>query len=127
MNRFCFQSKKFKLETNEDEYTNPGIFGKECAYWLADELKKNGYTIKEIVPEDWGWCITLDGFDRYLYWIGCSGEYYDDKLIWSCFVGVDELFFRNPFKKNNKQEVIQSIEQDVKKILIDNFTLIDCP
>ena len=127
MNRFCFQSSKFKPVPNEEKYTNPGIYGKECAEWLANELKNIGYTIKEIVPEDWGWCIILDGFDTYSYWIGCNGEYYDDHLIWSCFVSVDEPFFKNPFKTYNKNDVVKSIEADVLKILNENFVLIECP
>ena len=127
MNRYCFLSNRFKPVVDEDENTNPGIYGQELSEWLAEKLKNTGYAVKEIVPEDWGWCIVLDGFQRYFFWVGCNGEYYDDKLIWSCFVGVDEPFFANPFKKADKDKIVQSIESEVLKILTKNFSLIACP
>ena len=49
-----FTSSHFKVEPNEDEKTNPGIYGQALAHWIADQLRA-----KEVVPEDWGWCVIV--------------------------------------------------------------------
>ena len=103
MNRYCFISNNFNIEANEDNYTNPGIYGKNFAKWLANKLSSLSYKIDDIFPEDWGWCILLENGKL----IACNGEYYNNKIIWSCFCDDEN--------------------KEIYKILDNNFNLINCP
>lgn len=121
MNRYCFKSSKFKIEANEDEYTNPGIYGKNFANYLAKELSALGYKIKDIVPEDWGWCIVLEKN----ICVACNGQYYNNHIIWSCFCEIKNSILKKLFKKSNLK-MLKKLDSDIYKIISSNFTLIEC-
>jgi hypothetical protein len=52
-----FTSSYFEIEPNEDEKTNPGIHGWALARWIKEQLREKGITPKEVIAEDWGWCV----------------------------------------------------------------------
>ena len=54
-----FTSSCFQIEPDEDERTNPGIYGHALARWIGDRLRERGITPKEVIPEDWGWCVVV--------------------------------------------------------------------
>jgi hypothetical protein len=54
-----FTSSFFPVEPGEDAETNPGIYGKALARWLAGELRRRGVSAEDPIAEDWGWCITV--------------------------------------------------------------------
>lgn len=53
-----FTSSQFPVEPNEDADTNPGIYGRALACWLAEQLTARGVATKEVVAEDWGLCVV---------------------------------------------------------------------
>jgi hypothetical protein len=125
-NRYCFETDKFEIINNEDVDTNPNIYGKELAQWIKKKLLNKGYPIEKILAEDWGWCIIC--YDKpFLLWVGCSGEYYDEKLIWSCFAEVEKPLFRNPFKKINTKEALYKLDSELFELLNKHFSLTPCP
>jgi hypothetical protein len=63
----------FKLEPGEDEHTNPGIYGRAFANWLAAKLKARGESIQGVLSEDWGWCVMLTR-KPFALWVGCSNR-----------------------------------------------------
>jgi hypothetical protein len=55
-----FASPYFKVETGEDDKTNPGIYGQSLARWIAAQLRARGAAgIKDPIAEDWGWCVVV--------------------------------------------------------------------
>jgi hypothetical protein len=46
MEHFWFKSTLFEAEPNEDEETNPRIYGKQLASWLTNKLSQIGYDPK---------------------------------------------------------------------------------
>ena len=54
-----FKSTAFPPEPGEDEETNPGVFGRALAAWLADQLPRHGHTVKGIIAEDFGRLVEL--------------------------------------------------------------------
>ena len=54
-----FTSGFFLVEPGEDAKTNPGIYGRALAAWLAAELRRRGVPAEDPIAEDWGWCITV--------------------------------------------------------------------
>jgi len=126
LERYCFESDKFRIIAGEDDNTNPGIYGLELSQWLKQELINLGYSVQEVLAEDWGWCIIC--YDKpFLLWVGCQGQFYDKKLIWSCFVEAEKPLFRNPLKKIDMKQALDNLNNDIFKLLSNNFLLIDCP
>jgi hypothetical protein len=128
MDQFWFKTHIFDIEPNEDEETNPRIYGKQFAHWLNEQLNLIGYSETECFPEDWGWCIIA--FRKpFMLLIGCSNVYdYDtakegdpppskDELIWSCSVMTELPFFRNPFKKIGTSSAKNKLCQEIQEIL----------
>ncbi len=53
-----FTSSQFPVEPNEDADTNPVIYGRALARWLAEQLATRGIATKEVIAEDWGLCVV---------------------------------------------------------------------
>ena len=55
----AFTTSFFPVEPGEDAPTNPGIYGRALAHWLAAELRRRGVAAEDPLAEDWGWCVTV--------------------------------------------------------------------
>jgi hypothetical protein len=96
MGKFWFKSPLFVVEPGEDLETNPGIFGRQLARWLAAKLQAAGHAQVEVRAEDWGWCLLCER-EPVRVWVGCasaegssaSGEAMVDARTWHCFVEVE--------------------------------------
>jgi hypothetical protein len=90
--RVEFSSEKFLPLLPEDCQVNPGAYGFELAWWLAQALLKRGIVTSYPVSEDWGWLIEHSDSAENEYSIGCSsmaehGEGYAGKPVrWSIFI-----------------------------------------
>ncbi len=100
---YWFRSTRFRVEADEDAETNPGIFGRQLAAWLAEELRTHGYPDTEEVPEDWGWAVVCRSKPLSLF-VGCSNmleaiddngpaRVPDDKIVWHAFAATDPPIF----------------------------------
>lgn len=69
-----FVSSVFATEAGEDDHTNPGVFGKALAEWLAEQLRARGLGIGEVFAEDFGWCIPVESKPHRLYVACASAE-----------------------------------------------------
>jgi|SRR5207247_7233724 len=67
-----FECAAFAVIPGEDEQTNPGIYGKSLAWWLAEQLRSAGVSVGTIIAEDFGWCIPVDSKPHSLY-VACAG------------------------------------------------------
>ena len=69
-----FSSTLFTPFLPDEAQVNPGCYGAELAYWLAQQLAQRGIYTSYPQQEDWGWFIeyiTEEG-DEYL--LGCSNQ-----------------------------------------------------
>jgi hypothetical protein len=58
--------------------------GELLARQLVIGLPAQGYRIRKVVAEDWGWCVALDN-PGFALWIGCGAlAAYDDGHL--CFI-----------------------------------------
>ena len=67
-----FESSAFPVDPDEDQETNPGIYGKALASWLAEQLRAAGFSVGAIIAEDFGWCIPVNSKPHALY-VACAG------------------------------------------------------
>jgi hypothetical protein len=68
-----FECADFALTPGEDQETNPGIFGKSLARWLAERLHAAGIATGAVFAEDFGWCIPVGAKPHSLY-VVCHGN-----------------------------------------------------
>ena len=68
-----FTSATFLPVLPEDCQVNPGAYGFELAWWLAQALARSGVVTSYPVGEDWGWLIEYSEGDAE-FMIGCGSQ-----------------------------------------------------
>jgi hypothetical protein len=68
-----FECADFVATPGEDRETNPGLFGKSLARWLAEQLHAAGFPAGAVFAEDFGWCIPVGSKPHALY-VVCAGN-----------------------------------------------------
>jgi hypothetical protein len=66
-----FESSAFAILPGEDEQTNPEIYGKALAHGMVDQLAARGYSVGQLIAEDFGWCVPLESKSPRLY-VACA-------------------------------------------------------
>jgi len=46
---FCVESGAFSVEEGEEAQTNPGVYGKAFAKWLADRFQEAGRSVDSVL------------------------------------------------------------------------------
>jgi hypothetical protein len=82
-----FESSAFAPMPGEDEQTNPGIYGKALAQWLAEQLAAAGFSPGAVIAEDFGWCVPLKSEPHSLY-VACASTG-DKPGEWRVFAFVE--------------------------------------
>ena len=67
-----FETDRFNLSSEKDNFINPCCFGEDVANWLKPLLKSENVSITDIYQEDWGWEISCS-FNNQQYYIGVGG------------------------------------------------------
>jgi hypothetical protein len=91
MTQLEFTSAAFLPVLPEGCQANPGVYGFELAWWLAQALARRGVVTSYPMGEDWGWLIEYrEGEAEFM--IGCSSQCDPDEgvqgrpIAWSVFV-----------------------------------------
>lgn len=90
--RIEFMSGEFLPLLPEEAQGNPGVYGFELAWWLAQELTRAGIATSYPLGEDWGWLIEYVNSAETEFTIGCSSMaeegagYRRAPIQWSIFV-----------------------------------------
>lgn len=129
---YWFKSELFQVQKNEDKETNPGCYGKELSEWLAEKLKKQGYKVEGIIPEDWGWCVICVR-KEYLLWVGCGSRltenveevetFETNQIIWHVFPVIEIPWYslksqiKRLLGKLDINQPLNKLAQELKTIL----------
>lgn len=119
-----FTSKQFLPTLPEACQVNPGAYGFELAYWLAQALFKRGLVTSYPISEDWGWLIEHCDESEVEYMIGCSSladvdEGYAGRAIqWSIFV-KPHLSWRERLKGVERGRDVERIGAIIEAVLRD--------
>ena len=111
----CFTSLAFVVEPGEDDATNPGIFGKTLAHWLAAQLREHGIPAGDVIPEDFGWCLGVGAKSERLY-VACSSAD-GERARWRVFAFRDRGPLAGLFGRGAMTEPVTSLFATVKEIL----------
>ena len=128
MDGYWFKSTKFQIEPGEDQEVKPGMYGRQLAGWLKPRLKEKGYTVEDIVNEEWGRCL-LCGRDPFMLWVGCGNMINPqavgaepvlpskEPIVWRCFVAADVPHFIRYFRKVDTAPAVLKLYSDLGEIL----------
>src|SRR5262249_10069206 len=67
----------------KDGETNPGIYGKALAQWLAEQLRAAGFPTGEVIAEDFAWCVPVESKPHSLYVACASAEQSDQCRVFA--------------------------------------------
>ena len=109
-----FVSPAFDPEPREDAATNPGIFGKRLAGFLANEFGRLELGGGEPVAEDWGWMVPLKNREFPL-WLGCAS--YDSPPEWLVFIEPSQPWVRKLFRRIDTTAIVADIAGWLETIL----------
>jgi hypothetical protein len=82
-----FSSSSFKVEPGEDEETNPGIYGKALAEWMAAQLRLRGVAVEEVIAEDFGRCVMVQR-KPVMLWVACA-SLDGSSTEWQMFIALE--------------------------------------
>jgi len=110
-----FESSDFAVIPGEDQHTNPGVYGKALAQWLAGQLRTRGVSAGDVIAEDFGWCIPVESTPHSLYVACVSTE--DEKNHWRVFAFAEGGALARLFGKDKSAESLLSLFASVKAAL----------
>ena len=67
-----FRTDRFTPFLPEDSQVNPGVYGAELAYWLAQRLASRGVVTSYPEYEDWGWYLNYATTEGAEFAIHCA-------------------------------------------------------
>ena len=115
MSQIWVETSFFKVEPGEDQETNPGIYGRAFAHWLADRLRARGEPVEQVLTEDWGRCVVL-ARRPYLLWIGC-GNRADRIDEWGAFVTAEPGLFQRLFRTVDTRPGVARLHRVLDEIM----------
>lgn len=74
------RTNKFAPFLPDDSQVNPGVYGAELAYWLAQKLTSRGIVTSYPEHEDWGWYLNYVTVDGAKFAIHCGNVGGEDDL-----------------------------------------------
>jgi hypothetical protein len=111
-----FTSAAFAIAPGEDEATNPGIFGKALADWLAGELRARRVATGAVVAEDFGWCVPVTAKPQAIY-VACASAG-DDSDAWRVFAFAEGGLFGRVVGKDTRDEDVARVYGMVKTAVL---------
>ncbi len=110
-----FESQGFVVEPGEDERTNPGVFGKALASWLAEQLRLRGMQVGAVIAEDFGWCVPIESKPHSLY-IACASA--DERPNhWRVFAFAEGGLVARLFGKDTSSQSVAALFAVLKQVL----------
>jgi hypothetical protein len=110
-----FESTAFPVIPGEDEHTNPGVYGKTLAQWLAEQLHAKGILTNELIAEDFGWCVPIKSKPHRLYVACASTE--EKQNHWRVFAFVEGGLVSRTFGKDTSGESLASLFATIRQVL----------
>jgi hypothetical protein len=118
-----FRSDQFPPYDGENEVVNPGRYGRRLAEFLMDGLRREGFEVRNLQNEDWGWVINLEN-KEFPLWIGCGNyDEYADGFV--CFIEPHQAVIRRLFKRIDTTKIVASVRDALDLILKSNPSVRD--
>jgi hypothetical protein len=108
-----FECEDFVATAGEDHETNPGVFGRSLAQWLAVRLHAAGFPAGAVFAEDFGWCIPMGAKPHALY-VVCEGN---GDAQWRVFAFAEGGLLARLLGKDRRAESLDEVFAAVRRCL----------
>jgi len=105
-------SSRFAIEPGEDGETNPGIYGRALAQWLATQLPTFGWRVKGCIAEDFGRLVEVED-PKFRLFVACASGH-DGADSWQAFTFAEGGGILGAFAKSEKQRLADRLLSDVE-------------
>lgn len=139
---YWFRATRFQVIRGEDGDTGPGIYGRQLASWLRDQLVAAGYRDAEVQAESWGWCVLVTD-NPCLLWIGCGGVLDDEDadegtpvepingsaVLWHCHAVAELSWLRRWWARGDAESAQRKLDLTLRGLLLaePEIQLVDPP
>ena len=118
-----FESSAFPVTPGEDEETNPGIYGRALAQWLAEQLRAAGFDAGAVISEDFGWCVPVAATTHSLYVVCASLEAAPNR--WRVFAFAEGGFVARLSGRDKRAASVATLFAAVRRCLEATSTISD--
>lgn len=116
-----FESSAFPVTPGEDDETNPGIYGRALAQWLAEQLRAAGFQAGEVISEDFAWCVPVASAPHSLY-VACA-SIGDAPNHWRVFAFAEGGVMARLLGKDKRAEAVATLFTAVRRCLESTPTI----
>lgn len=109
------QTSFFQVQPEEDHLTNPGVYGRELACWLAEKLESREEPVQRVFSEDWGWCVMLSRRSCTL-WVGCSNRN-GRTDEWGVFVAAEQNIYQRLVAHVDMKSAVTRVHEVLLEIM----------
>ncbi len=110
-----FRSDLFPPYEGEEALINPGMYGKRLAEFLKAGLQREGFELRDIFTEDWGWVVPITN-PEFALWIGCANlDEEPDGFL--CFIEPHQPFVRKFLRKIEARSRVESLQRAIDRIV----------
>ena len=112
-----FVSNAFPVEPGEDKETNPGIYGKALAAWVAQKLRDRGIPVAEVLPEDFGRIVIIRR-KPFMLWIGCASMD-NSHTEWQMLIALELGLLGRLFHRKEGQEERDRLREHLHAVVAE--------
>jgi hypothetical protein len=112
---YVIKSSAFLVDPGEDAHTNPGVFGRSLANYVATEMRGRGWNVEGIVPEDFGYCVMLARRPLTL-WVAC-GNRRERRDEWVAYAVAEGALLKRAMRMVDPAKEIGRISKELADIM----------
>jgi len=113
--RVTFRSSAFPVEPGEDGETNPGIYGRSLASWVARQLQGRGVPVEGTIAEDFGRCVLVKR-KPFMLWVGCA-SLDGRKDHWQMFIALERGFIGRFWGGRDAERALAQLREHFRAML----------
>lgn len=113
--RYVFESDAFPPVPGEDAETNPGLYGRALAAWLAEALGPAGHVVERIVAEDFGRVLVLAHPGCRLHVAVASTD--ETGRVWQVFAFAELGLVARLRRSSADASAVSRLMTDLKRVL----------
>jgi hypothetical protein len=109
------RTSAFPIERGEDADTNPGVFGRSLANYVAAQMRARGWHVEGIIPGDFGYSVML-ARKPLMLWIAC-GNRNESTDEWVAFAVAEGGVLKRALGKVNPPAEVDRVSDALGEIM----------
>jgi hypothetical protein len=110
-----FSSSGFPVQPGEDAETNPGIYGRALAEWVATRLDSHGVPVLGIRAEDFGRCVVIQSWPFKL-WVACA-SLDGNASRWQMFIALEQNRIWKLFTRVDPEPELRQLREQFRTVI----------